>query len=585
MKLHFETLESRYLLAGVSMPAGFELSRTMLEVSESGVSDAFEVVLISQPSSNVVIDVIDLDPSETAVSPNRLVFSPDNWDSPQVVFVSGVPDFRVDGSRTSIVTVRVDEQSSSASYHGLEEQSVYVLVYDDDVLGFHLSEYTLTVSESGTTASFSVVLTDQPQTNVTFEILSENEAEATVAPAVITFTPDDWDRPQIVTVTGVDDLRLDGNQETSITVTVNTAVSDRLFSDLPGQVVRVVTLDDDVAGFTVSKNEATVSETGTTDSFWVVLTVQPDEYVVLAIAASDSSEATVDPTTLVFSPLAWDQPQEVTITGVDDSLLDGDQRSLVEIAVDVENSDAKFADAAARTVSVTTLDDEHSWQNPTNAFDVDGDGYVSAADVLAIINHINSAMGESLLPPAPMSPPPYYDVNNDGRCTALDILLVINHINHQPVASPPSGEGESESEIAPSRTDDGASLRAIPQQNPSDSTESRGASAQSSEGRGIAGSDRWAPAVPSPGGVAAPLVFMTPAPATTVAPRALRPEVGTVAATQPAEIFARRSTALRHTNATAAPSRNIRWFAARDTDAVIERWDVDLADELAMFTA
>jgi len=207
-------------------------------------------------------------------------------------------------------------------------------------------------------------------------------------------------------------------------------------------------LDDSIAGFALSKTAAVVSESGTTETFTVVLTAQPETHVTLTVSGSDSSEATVSPAMLVFSPTAWDSPQTVLVTGVDDSERDGDRMSLVTIAVDAGQSDARFSGVAAQMVSVTTLDNDPGWQNVDNPFDVDGDGFVTAYDVLILIDYINSNPGNSTLPLLPVSPPPYYDVNDDRLCTALDILLVINWLNSRTAAASSSGgagEGEGTS--------------------------------------------------------------------------------------------------------------------------------------------
>ena len=80
-----------------------------------------------------------------------------------------------------------------------------------------------TTSESGTSVSFTVVLTSRPAADVFVPVSSSNTAEGTVSPAMLTFTALDWDVPQTVTVTGVDDAVVDGPQP--YVVTVGTATS------------------------------------------------------------------------------------------------------------------------------------------------------------------------------------------------------------------------------------------------------------------------------------------------------------------------------------------------------------------------
>jgi len=440
--LGLEKLEDRRLLAGSGITPGLSLSKYDLTVSEGGTSEAFDVALTAQPSTDVVLNISSSNPAEAAVWPVRLTFTPDDWDLPQPVLVTAVDDNVVDGRQVTAVTVSVDQEASDSNFTGVLAQLVYVATEDNDIAGFVLSAAALRVSESGTMATFTATLTARPNTYVTLVALSGNEAEATVSPAVLTFAPAEWDQPQIVTVTGVDDSRIDGDQTTLVTVGV-AEISDPSFRELPDQTVSIVTLDDDVAGFALSKTVTLVSESGTTDTFTVVLTAQPETPVTLIVSGSDASEAMVSPAVLVFSPTGWNSPQLVTIVGVDDSERDGAQESVITVAVDAAQSDVNFGGLAAQTVSVTTTDNDYGWQNLDNPFDVDGDGFVTANDVLILINHVNANSGNSTLPSPPVSPPPYYDVNNDSRCTALDILLVINSINTQTAAaSSAGGEGE-----------------------------------------------------------------------------------------------------------------------------------------------
>jgi hypothetical protein len=82
------------------------------------------------------------------------------------------------------------------------------------------------------------------------------------------------------------------------------------------------------------------------------------------------------------------------------------------------------------------------YTNPSNRFDVTGDGFVSPIDVLQIVNYINSG-----LPPRPPIPPtavpPYLDVDSDGFIGPLDVLAVINYINAN-LNGGRGGEGEGE---------------------------------------------------------------------------------------------------------------------------------------------
>jgi hypothetical protein len=111
---------------------------------------------------------------------------------------------------------------------------------------FTLSTSTTTVSETGTTATFTVVLNAQPGSNVVFSVVSADTGEATVDKATLTFTNANWNATQTVTVTGIDDAVVDGNQATTITVAVVDASSDDSYDALADQTVTVTTTHDDV---------------------------------------------------------------------------------------------------------------------------------------------------------------------------------------------------------------------------------------------------------------------------------------------------------------------------------------------------
>lgn len=71
------------------------------------------------------------------------------------------------------------------------------------------------------------------------------------------------------------------------------------------------------------------------------------------------------------------------------------------------------------------------WQNPNNALDVNGDGFVSPIDALLVVNALNTLGGIPL--PTPAIVPPYIDVNGDGNLSAIDLLLVVAQLNAAPV--------------------------------------------------------------------------------------------------------------------------------------------------------
>src|SRR5207248_8620215 len=121
---------------------------------------------------------------------------------------------------------------------------------DDDTLGITVRPTTgLVTTEAGGTASFSVHLDTQPAANVVISLSSSNTAEGTISTSALTFTSGNWNVPQTVTVTGVDDDVDDG--DVAYTINTSSAVStDPDYSGMSVADVSVTNTDNDTAGVT-----------------------------------------------------------------------------------------------------------------------------------------------------------------------------------------------------------------------------------------------------------------------------------------------------------------------------------------------
>ena len=99
-------------------------------------------------------------------------------------------------------------------------------------------------TEAGGSDTFTVVLNTQPTADVTVDLSSSDWTEGTVSPASPTFTTLNWDTPQTVTVTGVDDVDVDGNVAYTI-VTGDAVSADPDYAGMAVADVSVTNLDDD----------------------------------------------------------------------------------------------------------------------------------------------------------------------------------------------------------------------------------------------------------------------------------------------------------------------------------------------------
>jgi hypothetical protein len=361
------------------------------------------------------------------------------------VTVTGVDNALVDGTRQTGVTVGVDAARSDDAFDGAPAQTVQVTVTDDDAAGFALADTArLVVTELGDTDAFAVVLTARPSADVVLDVTSADVGEAAVSPATLTFSPTTWNTPQTVTLTGVDDALTDGNVVTIVTVSVDVPASAAEYAGVGDRTVAVTTVDDDTPGFTVATSAGTtVSEGGPGLAITVVLTAQPASNVVLAVASGDPSVVGVSPSNLTFPPGSWDQPQTVTVTGVDNELVDGTRQAGVTVGVDAAASDDAFDGAPAQTVQVTVTDDDAAGfaladtvglvvteSGDTDAFTVVLTGQPSADVVFDVTS---ADVGEATVSPATLTfspttwntPQPVTLTGVDDALTDGDVVTIV----------------------------------------------------------------------------------------------------------------------------------------------------------------
>lgn len=225
---------------------GITVSAISGNTTEAGATATFTVVLDTQPTNDVTITLSSSDTTEGTLSTSTLIFTNVNWATPQTVTVTGVDDFLDDGNITYQAILDA-ATSADGDYNGTNPSDVSILNIDNDTAGFTVSAISGHTTESGGTATFTVVLNAQPTNDVTTGMTSDNTAEGTLAVASLTFTNGNWNTPQTVTVTGADDLVIDGSIGYNIVLAAATS-ADSAFNTLNPSDVAVINDDNDSLG-------------------------------------------------------------------------------------------------------------------------------------------------------------------------------------------------------------------------------------------------------------------------------------------------------------------------------------------------
>ena len=114
--------------------------------------------------------------------------------------------------------------------------------FDDDSVGFIVTPTTATVptnridtSEAGLFQIMTIVLTSQPTSDVTIPINSSDATEGVPSVSSVTFTDQNWNVPQEISITGQDDAQRDGD----VNYEIRTGNATSADNDYDGQILQM----------------------------------------------------------------------------------------------------------------------------------------------------------------------------------------------------------------------------------------------------------------------------------------------------------------------------------------------------------
>ena len=312
---------------------GLVLPRLTLTIDEGG-TERLPVKLKTRPVSGTVTVTATITGTgtydEATALPARLIFNTSNWDAVQIITLSN-PQDRVDEEQTT-ATLTLD--ASGSDYELLADLEVALTLNDDnDTRGVIISQAPTSLNEGFGGGSYRISLNSQPTDDVTITITMEDSDSDSLDDAMLnetsfTFTPSNWNTPQTVRISVVDDdVDDDGesvtfhhgvtggdygaNNVTAISRTVG--IGD---NDMRGVTVRPMTsalaplsVPEFIAGQELGDNER---------EYTVVLDSQPTADVTITITKTGETSLSADLASLEFTTTDWEMPQVVTVTAADD---------------------------------------------------------------------------------------------------------------------------------------------------------------------------------------------------------------------------------------------------------------------------
>ncbi len=320
---------------------GISITSNDTEVSETGDSAQFSVVLDAQPTADVTIYFDSSDLSEGVLNKSSVTFTHTNWNVPQVVTLLGVDDTLDDGDIALQVIVQA-AVSSDSRYNGLDAADLMFANLDNDQQALTISAAVLSVDEGGSN-SVVVALAAQPLTDVVVTVSrSSGDGDlGLVGGNQLIFNSANWNVPQTIYIEAAED----------IDVSAGTATFSVSSPGLETQIIQVSEVDNDVQTLVVSTSSVSVNEGGSAN-FMVKLSNQPSGNVVVNVqrASGDSDLNLSGASSLTFTPANWNVNQTVLLSAAEDA--------------DVANGSAIFdvSSAGVATVSVTATEVDNDVQ-------------------------------------------------------------------------------------------------------------------------------------------------------------------------------------------------------------------------------
>jgi len=235
-----------YVMSG-TLP-GVTFSGINGNTKEDGTTATFTVVLKTQPTENVNIDLNSDDLTEGILPENRLTFTSSNWDAAQTITITGQDDDVDDGDVPYNIISNLE--STDPVYSGIHLKNMSLTNVDNDEAGITLLQGAGKTSENGDSARFVLVLNSEPLEDVNIEVSSNDLTEGMLGIMSIVFTPANWSDTVEVIVTGQDDNEVDGDIAYTVEILASQS-DDPKYDDIDFEDISLLNLDNDSKELTI----------------------------------------------------------------------------------------------------------------------------------------------------------------------------------------------------------------------------------------------------------------------------------------------------------------------------------------------
>ena len=220
--------------------------------------------------------------------------------------------------------------------------------------------------DEDSTATYEVWLDTAPTDDVTVTVAGHSGTDLTVQPASLTFTTENWNSRQTVTVSAAADIDVGDDDDELMH-----SASGGGYGSVEIPDVEVTVVDRGVVRVVVDPRVVTVDEGDTGSSYTVVLSGgQPTDDVTVMVETPDGTDVSVQPASLTFKTENWNSRQTVTVTAAEDDDKDSDTVTLTHSA----SGGGYDEERTVRSVEVRVQDNDIEVEASPAALTVKEDG-------------------------------------------------------------------------------------------------------------------------------------------------------------------------------------------------------------------
>lgn len=291
----------QYLILSYS---NIEIKKQSNKINEGQIIKIY-IKLKNEPFNNVTVP-INVNSNLIQINKNQLTFTSSNWNEYQEIQLYAIEDFNYINNHDEYIYF--GPFISSDFFYDGKTNSTSIFYINNDSKGINISISNPT--EGGANGILNLSLKSKPKGNVTFNIMNPSPSDFSFSITSLTFTPSNWNLPQSITITAIDDTLTEYTE--NFNIEISSSSSDKDYDNL-SLTIPISIYDNDIPGFTLNLSSFSIQE-GSSQIANIHLNTAPSNNVNITITANPSSLCSISAgNSLTFTPANYNIDQSFTI--------------------------------------------------------------------------------------------------------------------------------------------------------------------------------------------------------------------------------------------------------------------------------